>query len=191
MLLLSLSAAAETADQIVGKVLGALNTGSVTARVAITGGGTSTSGTIVLQGRCFKINTTAVKAWYDGTTLWSFSPATDEVNVTEPTADELLTISPYAMVTAYRGAFTATIASRKGSTTTLRFTPKKRSGIKEVTATVSTPGYRITRVVITMTNGTAYTTTISGYTTGKAYAASTFRFSPGEVPKGTPVNDLR
>ena len=31
MLLLSLSAAAETADQIVGKVLGALNAGSVTA----------------------------------------------------------------------------------------------------------------------------------------------------------------
>lgn len=183
--------AAENAEQIVNKVLASLNGGSVAAKVAISGGGTSTSGNIVLQGKCFKINTSALKAWYDGTTLWSYSPATEEVNITEPTAEELLTISPYAMVTAYRGAFTASIATAKGSATTLRFTPKKKSNIKEVTATVATPGYQITKVVITMSNGTAYTTAITGYTTGKTYPAATFKFSSNEVPKGTPFNDLR
>lgn len=182
--------AAENAEQIVNKVLASLN-GGITAKVAISGGGTSTSGNIVLQGKCFKISTSALKAWYDGTTLWSYSPATEEVNITEPTAEELLTISPYAMVTAYRGAFTASIASAKGSATTLRFTPKKKTNIKEVTATVATPGYQITKVVITMSNGTAYTTAITGYTTGKSYPATTFKFNPNEVPKGTPLNDLR
>ncbi len=51
-------------------------------------------GTIVMSGRCFRLEMFSIEAAYDGKTLYMYSPETDELTLTEPTEEELLESNP-------------------------------------------------------------------------------------------------
>lgn len=149
---------------------------------------TPSKGVIKLQGNMTRIIMPDFQMWYDGTTMWAYSEATGEVNMTSPSADELVTISPYAALNNYKPLFN--IKGDKGS---LILTPKDAKSLpyKEITLQIdNTKGY-ITKAVVTDINGGKQTIVINNYKKGNKLPESAFKFNKAEVPQGTPVIDLR
>lgn len=62
-------------------------------------------GTIRLRGEKFALTTPDVITWFDGKTQWSLLTANNEVNVANPTREELQTINPYAFLEMYRHGY--------------------------------------------------------------------------------------
>lgn len=58
-------------------------------------------GAIRLKGDKFLLETEGVTTWFDGHTQWSYLSSSDEVNVSEPTPEELQSINPYAWLSLY------------------------------------------------------------------------------------------
>ena len=59
------------------------------------------SGTIIMDGEKFHLDCDGIKTWFDGKTQWSYVEENEEVNITEPTRDELMEINPYLLFQSY------------------------------------------------------------------------------------------
>lgn len=190
MLVAVTAATAQTPQAVIDKCLAQLGKGAVSASYSVSGQGAA-SGTIVLSGKKFRMLSSAMKCWYDGKTMWTYSQATGEVNITTPTAADLAMTNPYAIAQSYKQSFTMSKGTSAGGVYTIKMTPKKKSNIKELTLTINTQTYRISKVQFLMTNKTKTTITVNNYKTGVKADSKTFKFDKSLVPKGTPVVDLR
>lgn len=65
----------------------------------------SESGTIQLKGEKFVLKASEVITWFDGKTQWSYVVRNDEVNVSNPTQEELQQINPYTFLYMYQKDF--------------------------------------------------------------------------------------
>lgn len=59
-------------------------------------------GVICLQGDCFRLTTEGVVTWFDGKTQATYIESSQEVNLSEPTVEELQSIHPYAWLSIYQ-----------------------------------------------------------------------------------------
>ena len=130
-------------NNVVSRVTGS---GSVSANFTISSKEGSMKGTMLSCGPRFRVFSSDMKCWYDGKTMWTWSKATGEVNITTPTTEELEMTNPIATAEGFRRNFTMTKESSKGNTYTIRFTPKKKSNIKSVVVNVALKTYQITNV---------------------------------------------
>ena len=191
--LLALACAAQTPESVLDRCVASIKgKGTVSANYAISstsqGGG---SGTIVMSGSKFRILSPALKCWYDGATLWTYSSSTGEVNVTKPTATELASVSPYATAQNYKSTYKISKYSASGSTYVVKLVPKRRSQVTQVLLTANTSTNRISKVVISTKSSGTTTISISNYHNNASSTASTFKFDKSQVPAGTQVVDLR
>ncbi len=187
-----LTASAQSPKSVVDKVLGALKGGkAVSATYTVASPQGSTRGTMVLSGKKFRVLATDIKCWYNGKTMWSYSPATDEVNITTPTAAELQMTNPYSAAQNFKSSYIISKGGTGSGTYTIRFTPKKKSNVKHMLVTVSTSTWLISKAVVEHSDGSKTTITISNYNRNASAAASTFEFDKTQVPAGTEVVDLR
>ena len=67
-------------------------------------GGTE-NGFLLLKGEKFYLNNGNIQSWYDGETQWSYVADTEEVNVSNPTPEELQGINPYLILMRYKSDF--------------------------------------------------------------------------------------
>ena len=63
------------------------------------------AGTITLKGGKFALDSDALQAWFDGTTLWTALNGSNEVNVSNPTAEEIQAINPLYFITLYKKGY--------------------------------------------------------------------------------------
>lgn len=63
------------------------------------------NGTIQLKGEKFVLKTSDIITWFDGKTQWSYVTKNDEVNVSNPTQEELQQINPYTFLYMYQKGF--------------------------------------------------------------------------------------
>lgn len=186
------SADAQSPSSVVDKVLGALKgSKALSASYTVASPEGSSKGTLVMSGKKFRVLASDVKCWYNGSTMWSYSPATDEVNITSPTADELQMTNPYSAAQNFKSGYIISKGGKGNGTYTIRFTPKKKSNVKHMLVTVSTSTWLISKAVIVQTNGSKSTITISNYNRNASATAGTFEFDKKQVPAGTEVVDLR
>lgn len=196
MMLLSAIAslsAAESADMLLEKVAKNVSTApSISADYILSSPGQgSASGNLLLSGQRFAMMSADVAMWYDGTTLWSLVKADEEVNVSEPTADELLTVNPFVIINSFRKSYKATMVSSSGTIKKIRLTAKsKNSDIRTALVSVNTATNLPTQVTLTMASGHALTIRITGAAIGKAQQEGVFRFSRKKYPN-VEINDLR
>lgn len=71
------------------------------------------SGSIIMKGEKFYLHNGQIQSWYDGNTLWSYVADTEEVNVNNPTNDDLQSINPYFILTNYQKYFICRYAGTK------------------------------------------------------------------------------
>jgi outer membrane lipoprotein-sorting protein len=62
----------------------------------------SFDGTLSIKGNKFKIEAPDYIIWFDGQTQWALSRATGEVNITEPSAEEVQTLNPSMIYDLYK-----------------------------------------------------------------------------------------
>lgn len=66
----------------------------------------STTGTIAIKGNKFHARTPQAMVWYDGKTQWSYMKSTNEVNISNPTEAQRMTMNPYQFINMYKSGYT-------------------------------------------------------------------------------------
>lgn len=97
--------------------------GSISAQFTLSEVGNSTDGTITISGDKFHLSTPLLSIWYNGRTQWTYSAETNEVNITEPTVEELQQVNPFAIINSFRMQFNATLLKSANSMYRIQLTP--------------------------------------------------------------------
>ena len=116
-----------------------------------------------------------------------------EVNITEPSDEELQMINPYSIISSFRNAFTTRqVKSSTASNHEVELLPKVNNpDIKSVRLTISRKTYLPVKIVFALADCTSIIIILSQTKGGANYPATTFMFEKSLVPAGTPVIDLR
>ncbi len=193
LLLLALVAQAQTPQQMLDRAIAAMKSaGTISANYKLKSSQGSNSGTIIMAGAKYRIVSNDMKCWYDGKTQWTWSRATDEVNITTPTPDELQMTNPMAAAADFKANFN--MWKSKGQIPghyAIMMQPKKKSDIAQVYLYLANGTDLLHIAHIRMTDGSTFTLTLTGYKTKQSLPASTFTYDKSMVPAGTQVVDLR
>ena len=163
----------------------------ISATVKVSSGQESDTGTLYMSGSQFSMIFDDIKVWYNGRTMWSYSKENREVNITEPTLEELQVTSPYAIVQSAFKSYNASMLKAAAGIYALRLTPKVDNDIREIVLTLNRHDYRIRGIKIVTSDGSVYKTDISNYKAKNKFAKSQFVFDKKAVPAKTIINDLR
>lgn len=155
-------------------------------------GGQSTSGTILIAGGSFRLVTPGVSTWFDGHTQWSYSASADEVNISEPTFEELQQINPFAILRSVEKHFIPRRLQAPKGCARVELTPAKNvsTPYSKVVLTVDDTTKLPVRIDVTATDGVMTSIKINEIKAVKSPSASSFRFPAKQYP-GVEVIDLR
>ena len=171
------------------------NAGGVKATFTVrTSDGTS-NGTIRLKGEKFLLEAEGTTTWFDGRTQWSYIASSDEVNVSEPTPEELQSINPYAFLSLYKHGYKEKLAKMDNSQDSslykvvLTATDRKQD-LQCIIFYIAKDSLRPVRVIMAQRGGETVVIIINSYQTGQSYPDSLFVFDKNAYPKAE-VIDLR
>lgn len=165
---------------------------SLTATFTVTESGNAVNGTIIVSGDRFNVTTPEMSIWYDGRTQWTYSASTQEVNITEPTAEELQQVNPFAIINSFRNAYNATIIKSESGKHVLQLSPRSSQypNIRRVILTLSSNTLLPSEIKISTENNSEITIKTDHIAVGKALPASTFTFDGKKFPQAE-IIDLR
>lgn len=154
----------------------------------------SYDGTASMKGDKFKLVIPDGTTWFDGKTQWVYLTDTDEVNVSNPTAQELQGISPAALFAIYKSGFNLTTKASETVngklTTVVEMIPqKKNANLTKVTVWIDKSTNIFSRITVDNTNGLQNVLTIKKYQAANLPDA-TFVFNKRDYPK-VEIIDLR
>ena len=119
LLFSSVSVDAQTAKEVLEKTSQTVLS-SKAMRVTFTGtnfNGTQEignfKGTITLRGSSYSLDSDMIRAWFDGKTLWTIFNGSEEVNVSNPTQEELQSMNPMYFLNLYKKGYTLTCETLK------------------------------------------------------------------------------
>ena len=154
--------------------------GSLTIGYTFSMNGQQGSGTILMSGQKFRNDLGDHIVWFDGKTMWTLVKANEEVNVTEPTPQEIAAMNPYAFVSMYKNGYSASF----GKST------KKKGGAKKILLRLAKSSLQPTYVSMTAADGNVVNINVTSFKSGAKFGDSTFRFHPKSYPN-VEVVDLR
>lgn len=177
------------ADVILDKTIAELNKSGC---IELTFSG-SQKGTLLLKGNKFFFNSGNTKSWFDGITQWSLVISSNEVNISNPTKEELQYVNPYYLLQTYKSnynhKFLGEIKHLGKKCYNIILTPKKKSSIASVNVYID-KSYKPSGMKVTSTNRSTETLNITSYKTNMRINDSTFRFNKNKYPK-VEIIDLR
>ena len=160
--------------------------------IRATFGGTG-NGTLLLKGNQFYLNSSGIQSWFDGKTQWSYLESSEEVNVSNPTPEELQTINPYALLSIYKNGYNYKYAgtkSRNGKQgIEVILTPENKQDITSITLFVSQT-YQPLYIKVEQSNKSANEIIVTSYQTNQPLDNATFKFDKKKFPNAE-VIDLR
>lgn len=180
----------QSAKQVLDKTAQTIsNKQGITAKFNISGPNFSpTDGTIQVKGKKFLASTSVANIWFDGKTQWTYVKNNNEVNVSNPSEDELQALNPYNFINIYKKGFNYTMTTKGNSYEVhLTATDKKRS-IQEMYITVNKTSYTPTQVKMKQRNG--WTTINISSLKATKLSDGIFRFNAKDYPHAE-VIDLR
>lgn len=188
-----LAAAAPTGAQKTLAAISATLTRPASATVKFTSkiNGQTTSGTLTMAGKRFTLALGAVTIWYDGKTQWVYSRNSNEVMVSEPTADELAESNPLLLMSAAPSAYF--ITQDKASAGQEKVTLKARSKfapVKWASVTAAAKTHSPTLLVFEADGAGVSTIKVGSIKTGTKLPDSFFRFNKKAHPSAK-IIDLR
>ena len=150
------------------------------------------NGTIKLSGNKFYWNTTSMIVWYDGLQQWAYVKATEEVNLTEPTTEEIATVNPYILINNYKKDFyIKTLKSKSSKESIAELTPKKKgTNIDHIIIIINTTTWNPSSFKLYYSDRTYNIINLSKYATDQNFPDSTFVFNKKQYPKAELI-DLR
>ena len=165
--------------------------GSLTVGYSFSMNGQQGKGTILMSGQKFKNDLGDHIVWFDGKTMWTLVKANDEVNVTEPTPQEIAAMNPYAFVSMYKNGYSASFGKSTNQYHEVILTPTtQKSGAKKIMLRLAKSSLQPTYVSMTVADGNVVNITVTSFKSGAKMGDSTFRFHPKSYPD-VEVVDLR
>lgn len=149
-------------------------------------------GTLDMSGKKFRLETNNLTTWYDGKTMWSYAPSIGEVNITQPTAQELAEINPYLLLNNYVKYYNIKeINSKNSKERVFSLTTSKRDIFyKEIILTINTRDVSPTSFQLIDSNNNTTYITISDFDKKVTHPQSTFTFDSKQYPDAA-IIDLR
>ena len=98
--MMSIGAMAQTAKQVLDKtaaVIGNKSGASANFKMSSSKYG-SASGSIAIKGNKFNARTPQAIVWFNGKTQWTYLKKTNEVNVSNPTQAQQMSMNPYTFI---------------------------------------------------------------------------------------------
>lgn len=154
------------------------------------------NGTIQLKGEKFVLKTSEVITWFDGKTQWSYVMRNDEVNVSNPTQEELQQINPYTFLYMYQKGFSyrlGTVKTFQGKAVweVILTAKNKKQELESMILYVTKDSYEPLYILLQQRGqNTRNEITITGYQTHLNYADDVFAFDRKQYPDAE-VIDLR
>lgn len=153
------------------------------------------TGTIILNGQKFKLNTQGVTTWFDGTTQWTYVLENEEVNVTEPTNEELQAINPYTFLNFYKQGYNCKFGSTK------KFSGKdiydvqlvakdNKTDIKQVVVFIDKKTNQLLQIKFRQSANNWMSITVNSSRGNQKYPDKTFTFDKENAPRAE-IIDLR
>lgn len=160
--------------------------------IRATFGGTTT-GTLLLKGERFYLNSGGVQSWFDGHTQWSYLESSEEVNISNPTPEELQNINPYALLSLYKQGYDYKYVGAKSRNGKQGYevilTPEQKQDIASITLFVSQT-YQPIYIKVEQENQPANEIIVTSFQTGQSLDDATFRFDKKKFPQAE-IIDLR
>ncbi len=191
--LLALAASGATgAGKLVGQVKSKLASApSVDVVFTINGGEGPVQGSATMAKDRYFLSTPVLTVWYDGRTQWTYLKSTDEVSITEPTADELIAANPFAILSAASDNYTLRQLSDSQGRKRVELTPEsKMSGISKIVLFIDPATYYPRAIVVNFDDGRSVDVVIDKVTAGATKPVSVFRYDKNRFP-ATEIIDLR
>ena len=149
----------------------------------------STSGKIILKDEKFMVEMYEMKVWFDGKTMWSYSPQINEVSITEPDKKQLETINPLLFIKTINNPLTKTYVRERNRV--IVFTPTTDiADFKRVELVIEKSTNDLTQIDIYGENNSRTIFDLSNYKIEDNIADSYFTFDKSKY-KGVYVIDLR
>ena len=190
MAVLSFGAFAQTAQQVLdktAKVIGNKSGASANFSMSSPKYG-SASGTIAIKGNKFNARTAQAMVWYDGKTQWTYMKKTNEVNVSNPTQAQQMSMNPYTFINIYKTGYTSTMKTIGSNYKVRLVAQNKKRTVQELILTIDKKSYIPSQIKMRQGN-TWSTITVSNFK-AKSISNSTFVFNSKDFPKAEIV-DLR
>ncbi len=184
--------AAESAESILGKAASRINAAkSVTAEYVISSGQSSEKGRLTMASGKFALTSPSLRTWYDGLTMWTYSPALDEVNITTPTAGELLEVNPFAVINNYKTLYSPRLLKSTSDGYMIEMTPlHKGQTFSKAVVTINKESFYPSHIRLTLADRSTVDIDIKSVRSGDAISIDTFRFKKSDAPKAE-IIDLR
>ena len=153
------------------------------------------TGTIRLKGSKFKLEVEEMTTWFDGKNQWVYLTNNSEVNLSNPSEEELLMVNPVNVFQLYNHGYICKWIGEKseGGKTVLKvsLSPKnKNETVQSIVASFEKSSYRPISITITNKDKSGSKISIPTYVTGQTYADSQFVFQQKNYPNSE-VIDLR
>ena len=154
------------------------------------------NGIIQLKGEKFMLKTSETTTWFDGKTQWSYMVRNDEVNVSNPTQEELQQINQYTFLYMYQKGFsyklgTVKVYQGKAVWEVILTANDKKQELESITLYVTKSTYEPVYIQLQQRGQkTRNEITVTAYQTGLDYADHVFTFDRKAYPTAE-VIDLR
>ena len=183
---------AQTADRLMRGVAEKVSSSpSVELQFTINGSDGPVQGSAVLSGAYFTLSTPIVKVWYDGLTQWTMLCSTQEVSITEPTAEELMESNPFAILRSYASRYSVRKLSDVGVSRRVELTPLHGvdTDIQRVIVLIGADGWP-TGAEVRYGDNRVIGASIDHISSGTAKPQSSFRYNAALNP-ASEIIDLR
>lgn len=165
---------------------------SVTAEFAIADAARPFSGTLTMSRSSFTLKSPSLSLWYDGKTQWAYITDNKEVNITEPTPDELLESNPFSVIMSFNRLYDCRKLKSTPGADIIELTPKTGApaAIRLTKITISKSTGWPTALFLSLLSGQAISVSIKSVKVGGKLPPETFRFNKKAYPAAE-VIDLR
>jgi outer membrane lipoprotein-sorting protein len=153
------------------------------------------TGSILLNGKKFKLNAEGITTWFDGKTQWTFVPENEEVNVTEPTDEELQSINPYTFLNFYKKGYKYKFGNTKSFQgkniyEVVLIAKSQKQDIKQVVLFVEKSTHQLMQIKFRQGTNNWMSITVTSFKGGQKVSDSTFSFDKKDAPNAE-IIDLR
>ena len=189
---MGINAYAQSAQQIMKSLVEKYNNStSIVTIFTLQNGDFSIDGNITTEGNKFKLSLPNTEIWYDGKTLWTYSSDTNEVNITEPTDDELQEINPFAILTAFTTDYSSKLITENSKSKIIELNSIQNDAlVKRANIEIDKKTIMPQNINLIMNNGSTTQIHINNITFGKHLPSSFFSFDATKYPN-TDIIDLR
>ena len=142
--------------------------------------GTNT-GTIQIKNDKFVMETPESITWFNGKTQWSYLPSSNEVNISNPTQEELQSINPYLLLDTYKKGYTYKLGAQqtfagKHIYEIILTSTNRNNDISQITLYIQKQSYQPLYIEVLQKNKSISKITVTEYRTKQKFPDKRFNF---------------